>query len=51
MVVKGGGFEISKRFDVFGLAETFLQKDEEVSITGYGRNREGGRRVVVVWEC
>ena len=36
-----------KRFGMLGIAETFLQKDEEVSVAGYvwyGRNREGGRR-------
>ena len=36
-----------KRFDVLRLAEMFLQKGEEVSVTGfvwYGRNREGGGR-------
>ena len=35
-----------KRFDVLELAETFLQKDEEVSVPGYvwyGRNRGGSR--------
>ena len=35
-------------FDVLGLAETFLQRNEEVSVAGYvwyGRNRGGGRRV------
>ena len=58
MVVKGGGFEASnglKRFGVLGLAETFLQKDEEVSVAGYvwyGGNRVGGRQAsggVGVW--
>ena len=36
-----------RRFDVLWLAETFLRKDEAVSVTGYmryGRNSEGGRR-------
>ena len=36
-----------KRFDVLGLAEIFLQKDEEISMAEYvwyGRNREGSRR-------
>ena len=49
-MVRGGGFEVSnglKRFDVLGLVETFLQKDEAVSVAGhvwYGRNGEGSRR-------
>ena len=32
---------------MLGLAETFLQKDEEMSMAGYvwyGRNSEGGRQ-------
>ena len=58
MVIKGGRFEVSDGFDdvrcVLGLAEIFLQKDEEMSVAGYvwyGRNREGVRRLIVVWEC
>ena len=38
MVVEGGGLKLVmglKKFDVLGLAETFLQKDEEVSVVGY----------------
>ena len=58
MVVEGGGFEVSNWFDMLGLAETFLQKDEEVSVAGYVwhvRNREvdsGGVGVLVnsSWE-
>ena len=44
-----------KRFDMLGLAETFLKmEEEEVSVTGYewyGRNRDGGKRANGAWQC